>query len=103
MKYKLKYQTRGKVETYIAMTTSIIAAMQDYLYNDFELNSILENISEEVQNQAKASTKGLAANPVCEIEGRHLTVRNTNGREILLVWFDWVYVRKFESYNKQNK
>ena len=91
MRYKLKYQTRGKVETYIAITTSIIAAMQDHLYNDFELNSILENISEEVQNQAKESTKGLAANPVCEIEGRYLTVRNTNGREILLVWFDWVY------------
>lgn len=91
MKYKLKYQTRGKVETYIAIATSTIAAMQDQLYNDFELNSILENISEEVQNQAKASTKGLAANPICEIEGRYLTVRNTNGREILLVWFDWVY------------
>lgn len=91
MKYKLKYQTRGKVETYIAITTSIIASMQDQLYNDFELNSILESISEDVQNQAKASTKGLAANPVCEIEGRYLTVRNTNGREILLVWFDWVY------------
>lgn len=91
MRYKLKYQTRGKVETYIAMTTSIIAAMQDQLYNDFELDSILENISEEVQNQAKESTKGLTANPVCEKEGRYLTVRNTNGREILLVWFDWVY------------
>lgn len=91
MRYKLKYQTRGKVETYIAMTTSVIAMMQDQLYAESELNTILENISLEVQSQAEASSKGLTANPVCEIEERHLTVRNTHGREILLVWFDWVY------------
>lgn len=28
MKYKLKYQTRGKVETYIAMVTATISASQ---------------------------------------------------------------------------
>lgn len=39
MRYKLKYQTRGKVETYIAMTTSVIAMMQDQLYAESELNT----------------------------------------------------------------
>lgn len=91
MRYKLKYQTRGKVETYIAMTTPLIAMLQGQLYAEPELDTILENISDEVHRQAKASTKGLTANPQCEIECRHLIVRNTHGREILSVWFDWVY------------
>lgn len=91
MRYKLKYQTRGKVETYIVMTTSLIAAFQSQLYDYAQLDTILGNIADEVQAQAKASTKGLTATPECEIANNHLSVRNTLGREVLAVWFERIY------------
>lgn len=93
MRYKLKYQTRGKVETYIALVTATISALADDLYSDHERLAILQNIADEVQTQASLSTKGLTAVPECEIEGEDgpvpsLAVRNTLGRETLRVWFE---------------
>ena len=94
MKYRLKYQARGKVETYIAMVTATISALAEELYADHERLSILQNISDEVMAQAESVKKGLAAAPECEIEGDAnptLIVRNTLGREVLMVYFDWIY------------
>lgn len=91
MRYKLKYQTRGKVETYIAMVTSLIAELQSQLYDHAQLDTILGNIADEVQTQATTSTKGLTARPECEIANNHLSVRNTLGREVLAVWFERIY------------
>lgn len=94
MKYKLKYQTRGKVETYIAMTTSTISAMSSRLFEEYELLSILQNIADEVLSQAETSTKGLTAKPECEINdgaSKSLQVYNTLGREVLIVYFERVY------------
>lgn len=94
MKYKLKYQTRGKVETYIAMATATISALAEELYADHERLSVLQNIAEEVMAQAESSKKGLMAVPECEIEGEAnpaLIVRNTLGREVLMVYFDRIY------------
>lgn len=93
MKYKLKYQTRGKVETYIAMATATISVLAEELYSEHERLSILQNIADEVLAQAATTKKGLTAVPECEIEGEatpELVVRNTLGREVLRVWFDWV-------------
>lgn len=93
MRYKLKYQTRGKVETYIAMATAIISVLAEELYSAHERVSILQNIANEVLEQAATTKKGLTAVPECEIEGEatpELVVRNTLGREILRVWFEHV-------------
>lgn len=94
MRYKLKYQTRGKVETYIAMATATISVLAEELYADHERLSILQNIADEVMAQAESSKKGLTAAPECEIEGEAnpaLIVRNTLGREVLMVYFDRIY------------
>ena len=94
MRYKLKYQTRGKVETYIAMATATISVLAEKLYADHERLSILQNIADEVMAQAESNKKGLTAAPECEIEGESnpaLIVRNTLGREVLMVYFDWIY------------
>lgn len=91
MRYRLKYQTRGKVESYIAMTTSYIATLSTTLYNDSELVSVLTNISDELASIVETSEKGLKACPLCEIENNALFVRNTTGREILMVYFERVY------------
>ena len=91
MRYKLKYQTRGKVETYIALATSTISALADELYSERERVPILQNIADEVLKQAATVKKGLTAQPECEIEGEampELIVRNTIGREILTVYFE---------------
>lgn len=93
MRYKLKYQTRGKVETYIAMATATISVLAEELYSEHERVTILQNIADEVLAQAATTKKGLTAVPECEIEGEatpELAVRNTLGREVLRVWFDWV-------------
>lgn len=93
MRYKLKYQTRGKVESYIAMATAQIEWFVGSLYSAAEQMSILQSISDEVMEMAKTTTKGLTAQPKCEIEGsidKTLIVRNTNGREVLMVWFERV-------------
>lgn len=93
MRYKLKYQTRGKVETYIAMATATISILAEELYSEHERVAILQNIADEVLEQAATTKKGLTAVPECEIEGEstpELVVRNTCGREILRVWFDHV-------------
>lgn len=92
MRYKIKYQTRGKVETYIAMSTSFIATMCSHLIEEHERYSVLQNISEEVLAQAELSTKGLTANPKCEIDDitMSLSVRNTIGKEVLIVYFERV-------------
>lgn len=94
MKYKLKYQTRGTVETYIAMATATISALAEEHYSAHERLGILQNIADEVMTQAESSKKGLTAVPECEIEGEAnptLIVRNTLGREVLMVYFDWIY------------
>lgn len=91
MRYRLKYQTRGKVESYIALTTSYIASLANTLYAENELDGLLLNISDELTSIVESSEKGLTANPSCEIENNALSVRNTAGREILLVYFDRVY------------
>lgn len=94
MRYKLKYQTRGKVETYIAMATATISVLAEELYSAHERLSILQNIADEVMAQTESSKKGLTAVPECEIEGEAnptLIVRNTLGREVLMVYFDWIY------------
>lgn len=94
MKYKLKYQTRGKVESYIATATFYIEAFLDGLYSEPELMPILQSISDNVQEMAATTAKGLTAQPECEIDdvGTYsLIVRNTNGREVLSVWFERVY------------
>ena len=91
MKYKLKYQTRGEVETYIAMATATISLLAEELYSEHERVTILQNIADEVLEQAASSMKGLTARPKCEIYGEaepELTVYNTNGREILTVYFE---------------
>lgn len=91
MHYKLKYQTRGKVETYIAMATATISVLAEELYSEHERVTILQNIADEVLTQASTTKKGLTAVPECEIEGEAtpvLVVRNTLGREILTVYFE---------------
>lgn len=91
MKYKIKYQTRGRIESYIAITTSFISELAGETFAEHELLSILENVAEEVMRQAELSTKGLVANPKCEINdgaNKALQVYNTNGREVLIVYFD---------------
>lgn len=91
MKYRLRYQTRGKVETYIAMATATISVLAEELYSEHERVAILQNIADEVLEQAASSMKGLTARPECEIYGEaepELTVYNTNGREILTVYFE---------------
>lgn len=94
MRYKLKYQTRGKVESYIATATSHIGLFMGSLYSEPELMPILQSISDNVQEMAATTAKGLTAQPECEIDdvGTYsLIVRNTNGREVLMVWFERVY------------
>lgn len=104
MRFRIKYQTRGKVEPYIAMSTSFIAALGSNLVDECDRYGLLQNISEEVQSNAMLSDKGLTANPICEIDDitMSLSVFNTNGREVLLAYFERVYeneqyrqVRKF--------
>lgn len=93
MRYKIKYQTRGKVESYIAIATSHIGLFTGSLYSEPELMPILQSISDNVQEIA-TTAKGLTAQPECEIDdvGTYsLIVRNTNGREVLMVWFERVY------------
>lgn len=41
MRYKIKYQTRGKVESYIAIATSFIAELGGKLFEEYELCSIV--------------------------------------------------------------
>lgn len=93
MRYKLKYQTRGKVESYIATATSHIGLFMGSLYYEPELMPILQSISDNVQEMAATTAKGLTAQPECEIDdvAHSLIVRNTNGREVLSVWFERVY------------
>lgn len=94
MRYKLKYETRGKVEAYIAMATSMISLMAEDLYDDYERRTILQAVADEVLTQAARSKKGLTAVPECEIEGEvnpYLIVRNTNGRMILTCYFERIY------------
>lgn len=93
MRYRIKYQTRGNVEAYIAMTTSLIKALGTRLIDEHERYSILQNISDEVLENASMLNKGLTANPACEIDdiAMSLSIRNTNGREVLLVYFDRVF------------
>ena len=91
MKYKIKYQTRGSIESYIAMTTSFISELAGGTFAEHELLSVLQNIAEEVMYQADLSTKGLTAIPKWEINNganKSLQVYNTNGREVLIVYFD---------------
>lgn len=59
MRYKLKYQTRGKVETYIAMATATISVLAEELYSEHERVAILQNIADEVLTQASTTKKGL--------------------------------------------
>lgn len=93
MRYKIKYQTRGKVETYIAITTALIATLGSKLIAEYERYSILQNISDEVLENASMIDKGLSANPKCEIDdiAMTLSVYNTTGREVLLVYFEREY------------
>lgn len=94
MKYRLKYQTRGKVESYIATATSFISELGTQLFEEHELLSILENVTSEVLELAQTTAKGLTANPQCDIDDgaiKSLIVYNTSGREVLSVWFDRVY------------
>lgn len=45
-------------------------------------------------HQAELSAKGLTARPECELNdgaNKALQVYNTNGREVLLVWFERIY------------
>lgn len=103
MRYKLKYQTRGKVETYIAMATATISVLAKELYADHERVTILQNIADEVLTQASTTKKGLTAVPGCEIEGEatpELVVRNTLGREILRVWFEIEGIENFSQIKK---
>lgn len=94
MRYKLKYQTRGKVETYIAMAASLISELSRSLFAEYELMSTLQNVADEVLLQARSSTKGLTANPDIEIHdgaNKSLQVYNSLGREVLIVYFERVY------------
>lgn len=94
MRYKLKYQTRGKVETYIAMATSLISELSSSLFAEYELMNTLQNVADEVLLQARSSTKGLTANPDIEIHdgaNKSLRVYNSLGREVLIVYFEGVY------------
>ena len=93
MRFKIKYQTRGKVESYIAMATSLVATLSMSLVDEFERLNILQIIEDEVFNLAKKSTKGIIANPTCEIDDitMSLSVCNTAGREVLLVYFERVF------------
>ena len=93
MRYRIKYQTRGKVEPYIATSTSFIAELGSNLVDEYERYGLLQNISDEVQANAMLSDKGLTANPICEIDDitMSLSVLNTNGREVLLVYFERVF------------
>ena len=79
------------------MTTATISVMAEGLYDEHELESTLRNIEEEILMQACLTRKGLSANPKCEIEGpAHgptLIVRNTQGREVLTVYFE-----RYENY-----
>ena len=91
MKYKIKYQTRGRIESYIAMTASFISELASETFAEHELLSILQNVAEEVMCQADLSTKGLTAIPKWKINDdadKSLQVYNTNGREVLIVYFD---------------
>lgn len=94
MRYKIKYQTRGKVESYIAVATSFITELGGTLFQEHELYSILQNVADEVMRQAEQSSKGLTARPKCELDdgaNKTLQIYNTNGREVLLVWFERIY------------
>lgn len=101
MRYKIKYQPRGKVEPYIAYTTSYIAALATRLFEAHELDAALQGVSEEVKRQAAATSKGLTANPECEIENNALIVRNTTGREILMVYFERIYENGYKGQVKK--
>jgi len=75
------------------MATATISVLAEELYSEHERVAILQNIADEVLAQAATTKKGLTAVPECEIEGEatpELVVRNTLGREVLRVWFDWV-------------
>lgn len=94
MRYKIKYQTRGRIESYIAMTASFISELASETFAEHELLSILQNVAEEVMCQADLSTKGLTAIPKWKINDgadKSLQVYNTNGREVLIVYFDRIY------------
>lgn len=89
--YKLKYKTRGHIESYIAMTTSFISSLAWGTFEEYELLDILQNVAEEVMCQADLSSKGLSAIPKWKITDgadKSLQVYNTNGREVLIVYFD---------------
>lgn len=91
MMYKLKYKTRGHIESYIAMTTSFISELAGETFAEHELLSVLQNVTEEVMCQADLSSKGLSATPKWKISDgadKLLQVYNTNGREVLIVYFD---------------
>lgn len=93
MRYKIKYQVRGKVETYIAMTTSFIASLSKSAIEEYERESILLNICDVMQEYIDSTEKGLTANPKCEIDDITLSlyVYNTIGREVLLVYFERIF------------
>ena len=94
MKYKIKYEIKGNLETYIAMATPLIALLQGKLYDAAELHTVLQAIVEEVKIMAEHVRKGGKANPAFEIEGDHeptLQVMNTTGRVILVAYFERIY------------
>ena len=66
--------------------------MAEELYDEYQLESVLQCVADEVQMQAYLTRKGLTADPSCEIEGTEvnpaLVVRNTQGREVLTVYFE---------------
>lgn len=93
MRYRLKYQTRGRVESYIATATSFISTFNG-MYDTYELVGILQNIADEIEDLAKNTEKGLTAKPEFEIVSSGTTslqVYNTQGREVLMVYFERVY------------
>ena len=94
MKYKIKYRTKGKVETYIALATSQISMMSDEIFEAHELVNVLQGVANDVMECADRVTKGRTASPKFEIDegaDKSLSVYNTLGREVLSVWFERIY------------
>lgn len=94
MKYKLKYQTRGKIESWIADATFYIEAFLDDLYSEPELMPTLQRLSYTVEEWAAKTAKGRTNQFEFEkndVGTYSLIVRNTNGQEVLSVWFERVY------------
>ena len=93
MRYRIKYQTRSKVESYIAYTTAFIADLSDSYIEEWERLSTLQNIGTQAVEYAETTAKGLLANPKWEIDEitMSLSVFNTLGREVLLVYFERMY------------